>query len=272
VRGTTSILNSALKHANTVKRVVLTSSFVAVFEWVTEPRVFTEKNWNNAAMEAVKTKDPAPDAFTVYSASKALAEKAAWEFVAAHKSEISWDLVALNFPWIFGASHPLFAISSLTTDYLQPSISPAATVKDINSSQREIYDTLSGARTAEQLRGQGTWVHVAVAAESHVRATHASNAGGERIIVSAGNFFYQDFRKLHIPVPTFHSKTLTDTTRNTSRSGSGAWDPESAARRARINEGHRICLQYRVEKIRGAAWIASSDTSERSGEGIGGGL
>ena len=219
MRGTTSILNSALKHTNTVKRVVLTSSFVAVFEWVTEPRVFTEENWNNAALEAVKAKDSVPDAFTVYSASKALAEKAAWEFVAAHKSEISWDLVALNFPWIFGASHSFSAVFSLTTECLQPSISPAATVKDINSSQREIYDTLSGARTAEQIRGQGTWVHVAVAAESHVRATHAANAGGERIIVSAGNFFYQDLRKLHIPVPAFHSKELTDTTCKTSRSG-----------------------------------------------------
>jgi hypothetical protein len=38
----------------------------------------------------------------MYMASKTLAEKAAWEFVAAHKSEISWDLVAINPPYIFG--------------------------------------------------------------------------------------------------------------------------------------------------------------------------
>jgi nucleoside-diphosphate-sugar epimerase len=77
VRGTTSVLHSALKHGSAVKRVVLTSSFVAVFELVTEPRVFTESNWNDAAMEGVKTKGSAADAFTIYSASKALAEKAA---------------------------------------------------------------------------------------------------------------------------------------------------------------------------------------------------
>jgi nucleoside-diphosphate-sugar epimerase len=88
--------------------VVLTSSFVAVFEWVTEPRVFTESNWNNAAMEAAKTKGAAADTFTIYSASKALAEKAAWEFVDVNKSKISWDLVALNPPWLFGASLPSF--------------------------------------------------------------------------------------------------------------------------------------------------------------------
>jgi nucleoside-diphosphate-sugar epimerase len=100
-------LNSVLKHGSTVKRVILTSSAVAVFEWVTVPQVFTESNWNNAAVEAVKAKDSAVDPFTVYMASKTLAEKAAWEFVAAHKSEISWDLVALNPVWIFGVSPPL---------------------------------------------------------------------------------------------------------------------------------------------------------------------
>ena len=41
-------------------------------------------------------------------ASKTLAEKAAWEFVDANKSKISWDFVAINPPWIFGASSLLF--------------------------------------------------------------------------------------------------------------------------------------------------------------------
>ena len=116
VRGTTSVLHSALKYGSSVKRVVLTSSFVAVFEWVPEPRVYTEENWNNAAIEAVKTKGSAADSFTVYSASKALAEKAAWEFVETNKSKILFDLVALNPPWIFGASVPFFANFSLTAN------------------------------------------------------------------------------------------------------------------------------------------------------------
>jgi nucleoside-diphosphate-sugar epimerase len=104
VQGTTSILNSALKHGNALKRVVLTSSFVSVFEQTEAPRVFTESNWNNASVEAVKTKGSGADPFTIYQASKTLAEKAAWEFVAAHSSEISWDLVAINPPWILGVS------------------------------------------------------------------------------------------------------------------------------------------------------------------------
>jgi hypothetical protein len=84
--------------------------------------------------------------------------------------------------------------------HTQPSLSPAPKVDDINTSQRQIYDTLTGARTGEQLRGQSNYVYVSVAAEAHVRATHAAAAGGERIIVSSGYFFYQDFRKfLFIP-------------------------------------------------------------------------
>ncbi|KAI0245434.1 hypothetical protein BJV78DRAFT_1263392 [Lactifluus subvellereus] len=159
VRGTTSILNSVLKHGSTIKRFILTSSAVAALEQSPTPRVFNETDWNNAAVEAVNAKGSAAGPF----------------FVSAHKSEISWDLVAINPPYIFG-----------------PSLTPAPTIDDINTSQREIYDTLSGARTGGQLQNQSNWVHVAVVAEAHVRATHAAPAGGERIIVISGLFFYQD--------------------------------------------------------------------------------
>jgi nucleoside-diphosphate-sugar epimerase len=175
VRGTTSILNSALKHGSTLKRVILTSSVAAVREETTVPRAFNESNWNNSAVEAVKTKGSEVGSVGIYLASKTLAEKAAWEFVATHKSEISWDLVVINPPLVFG-----------------PSLSPAPTVDDINTSQHEIYDTLTGARTGAQLQAQGNWVHVSVASEAHVLATHAVAAGGQRIIVKSGPFFFQD--------------------------------------------------------------------------------
>jgi nucleoside-diphosphate-sugar epimerase len=108
VKGTTSILNSALKHGSTVKRFVLTSSSVAMLEITTVPRTFTESFWNNASVEAVKTKGSAAGPYSLYMASKTLAEKAAWEFVAEHQSEISWDLVSINPAYIFGASSFLF--------------------------------------------------------------------------------------------------------------------------------------------------------------------
>ena len=89
---------------------MLTSSIVAIREPTTVPRVFTESDWNNVDVEAVKTKGSAAGSVAVYYfASKSLAEKAAWDFVAAHKAEIAWDLVSLNPPYIFGAS---FSFSS----------------------------------------------------------------------------------------------------------------------------------------------------------------
>jgi hypothetical protein len=46
-------------------------------------------------------------------------------------------------------------------------------------------------------------VHVAVAAEAHVRATHTAITGGQRIIVKSGPLFYQDLRTLYTRFPCF---------------------------------------------------------------------
>ncbi|KAF8270658.1 NAD(P)-binding protein [Lactarius quietus] len=149
VKGTTTILNSTLKHGTGVKRIVLTSSLAAVREADPRPRNYDETNWNKPPSLRWRT----------------LAERAAWEFVDKHKSELAWDLVVLNPPFVFG-----------------PSLSPAPTINDINT--RADWRAVTG---------QGNWVHVSVVGDAHVRATHAAAAGGERIIVSSGYFFFQDF-------------------------------------------------------------------------------
>ncbi|KAI0262300.1 ribonuclease H2 non-catalytic subunit-domain-containing protein [Gloeopeniophorella convolvens] len=59
-----------------------------------------------------------------------LAERVAWDFVAQHGTAVTWDLVALNPPLI---------------DIFGPSLSPALTIVDIGTSQRELYDLLAGA-------------------------------------------------------------------------------------------------------------------------------
>ena len=102
MRGTTSILNSALKHGTGVRRIVLTSSVAAIRENGPTPRNFDETNWNNAAVTEVESKGSAAGPTLIYLASKTLAERAAWEFVAAHKAELAWDLVAINPPMIYG--------------------------------------------------------------------------------------------------------------------------------------------------------------------------
>ncbi|KAF8270660.1 hypothetical protein EI94DRAFT_1698641 [Lactarius quietus] len=180
VRGTTAILNSALKHGTGVKRM---SSPPRRERYAS----YDETDWNDAAVAEVETKGSAAGPIMIYLASKTLAERAAWEFVEKHKAELAWDLVVLNPPWIFGVHR-----STLVPIPCTAVSRPAPTINDINTSQREIYDTLAGARTGEQLRDQGNWVHVSVVADAHVRATHGAAAGGERIIVTSGYFFYQD--------------------------------------------------------------------------------
>ena len=118
-------------------------------------------------MEAVKTKGSAAGPFIIYCASKTLAEKAAWEFVTAHNSEIS--------------------------------------------------------------------CHVAVAAEAHVRATHAAAAGGQRIVLRSGPFFYQDIRESHNP-PFLPFVFEADEHVKLSYCSSGARYPECATWRAKLNE------------------------------------
>jgi nucleoside-diphosphate-sugar epimerase len=104
VRGTASVLDSALKHGSTLKRVILTSSVAADQEDTAAPRVFAEGNRNHSAAKAAKTKGSAAGPVTIHLASKTLAEKVAWKFVAAYGSQISWDLVVLNPLSMFGVS------------------------------------------------------------------------------------------------------------------------------------------------------------------------
>ncbi len=85
VSGTLAVLEAAL--ANSVQRAVLTSSFAAVSD---EPAgVFTEADWNT---KSSVTRNP-------YYYSKAAAEKAAWDFAAAHQV---FEMVVINPSYVLG--------------------------------------------------------------------------------------------------------------------------------------------------------------------------
>jgi NADPH-dependent methylglyoxal reductase len=80
IGGATGILNSALKSAGPqLESVVVTSSIAAVTNMARpKDHSFTETDWNDYVMEAVKMPDP--PAVLFYSASKNAAEKAVWEW------------------------------------------------------------------------------------------------------------------------------------------------------------------------------------------------
>ncbi|KAK8170764.1 hypothetical protein BC567DRAFT_230631 [Phyllosticta citribraziliensis] len=79
VIGTTGVLKSVKKHAPTVKKVVITSSFAAIVNpskgnW--PEHTYSEADWNPATLE-----DAHKDTTSAYRVSKTLAEKSAWDFV-----------------------------------------------------------------------------------------------------------------------------------------------------------------------------------------------
>ena len=98
IKGTENILRAAAKYCPSLKRVVLTSSDAAMYSNgdETNPKLsFNEGSWNNTKYE-----DALKDNVTAYYASKAFAEKAAWEFI--YSSRPQFDLVLINPSWVFG--------------------------------------------------------------------------------------------------------------------------------------------------------------------------
>ena len=108
VRGTTSILDSALKHQDTVKRVLVMSSCAAVVSLPLsgtqdKTMVLDEKDWNETSVQHVKEKGKNADSMHIYRASKVLAERAAWDLFEREKERgLVWDLITICAPWVFG--------------------------------------------------------------------------------------------------------------------------------------------------------------------------
>ncbi|APG64775.1 NAD-dependent epimerase [Tenacibaculum todarodis] len=90
IEGTQRALRFAKKAG--VKRVVLTSSLVAMFEDANKSINITEDTWTNTNAKNM----------TAYVKSKTLAEKSAWDFIKEQKGENRLELVVINPGGIWG--------------------------------------------------------------------------------------------------------------------------------------------------------------------------
>jgi dihydroflavonol-4-reductase len=149
VNGTLAMLRAAAQSPR-IKRVVLTSSMAAITD---EPdgRLLTEADWNDKSTLA---RNP-------YYFSKALAERAAWDFMAEHKP--GFDLIVIN---------PFMVVG--------PAMTP-----EINTSNQIFVDMAKGKYPAIMALEWG-FVDVRDVAQAHVRAIDATGAAG-RYICAAGN-------------------------------------------------------------------------------------
>jgi nucleoside-diphosphate-sugar epimerase len=152
--GTRNVLETAGR-TPTVKRVVLTSSVVAIYgdnvDIEQKPGgVFTEEDWNSTS-----SADHQP-----YPYSKTIAEKEAWS-IAGEQDQ--WDLVVVNPAWVFGPS-----VSSRTD-----SMSIGTMIQFGDGTYRtgvpELWNSIADVRDV---------------ASAHIKAGYRPEASGRHIIAS----------------------------------------------------------------------------------------
>jgi len=179
-QGTVELLESAAKAPN-VKRVVITSSTVTIVPPKSTPGyIYSEKDWNVESEKEVLTKGGAEAGpLHIYFASKTRAERAAWEFMEANKGKISFDLITLQPPWIFGPSiHEVSDVKNLNTSlaYVRNiALNPASVGKD----KEELTSSL------------GAFADVRDVANAHVLATRSTAASNDRITIAPDAFSRQ---------------------------------------------------------------------------------
>jgi len=137
-----------------VKRVVLTSSFAAIgYGHPPQQAPFNETNWT----------DPGGEKMTAYVKSKAIAERAAWDFIAKEGGKL--ELSVVNPVGVFGpVLGPDYSTSILLVQKLMDGAMPGAP---------QLY---FGA------------VDVRDVADLHIRAMTNPAAKGERFLAVAGDF------------------------------------------------------------------------------------
>ncbi|KAF5311861.1 hypothetical protein D9619_003774 [Psilocybe cf. subviscida] len=178
IQGTVGMLKSVTKNGPNVQRIVITSSFSAIMTPPSVPTTVSEADWNTTSEREVdeqQAQGALPNGQTIYRASKKLAESSAWEFYENIKSEVKWDLTTILPPFAFG---PPIHDTSLTS---------------LNASLALWYVVMSTPKPKELLAGSYLWIDVRDVALAHVLALEEPEAGGERIIVSAASYVWQEW-------------------------------------------------------------------------------
>ncbi|KAB5576336.1 hypothetical protein GE09DRAFT_1024462 [Coniochaeta sp. 2T2.1] len=171
ILGTTGILKSIKNHAPTVKRVVYTSAFAAVFNpfkgnW--PEHTYTEEDWNPMTYE-----QSLGDPISGYTGSKLLAERAAWDFMEREKP--NFTLSTLIPPFVFGpVLHGVSSFDALNT-----------------SNQFLASFILPGYREKFPFAGLYIWTDVRDLALAHVLAVEKEEAAGKRFLFVTGHFSYK---------------------------------------------------------------------------------
>ncbi|KAI3327089.1 NAD(P)-binding protein [Xylariaceae sp. AK1471] len=170
IGGCTAILEAAKRWGPNVERVVSTSSFGSIMDigkGKREGYTYNEADWNPLSYEeAAKA-----DGVVAYIASKALAERAMWDWMEKNKAEVNFTLATICPPWIFGP----YVYELRDTKHLSESVALLASM--IDAKEVLPFDV-------------GGYADVREVAEAHLRALEVSEAAGQRFVIGQ-NFSYQ---------------------------------------------------------------------------------
>jgi nucleoside-diphosphate-sugar epimerase len=174
ILGTTGILKSLKKHAPSVRRVVLTSSFASIFQANAGPNhVYSEKDWNSVTWEEALN-----NRSQVYRGSKTFAERAAWDFVENEKP--NFTLATIMPPLVLG-----------------PIVSYLNDLDSINTSSKTTLRLLKGEfKDGPISEDRSMWVDVRDVADAHVLALETDDAQGKRFFVVGGYYSNADIARI----------------------------------------------------------------------------
>ncbi|CAE6520424.1 unnamed protein product [Rhizoctonia solani] len=162
IEGTLGILRSVKARAPSVKRVIITSSFVAVADRSKGARpgyTYSEDDWSPVTPE-----QGLENVWIGYTASKILAERAAWSFVETEK--------------------PNFTITTLCPPFTYGPADQVTNIHDLNTSIAQIYAVFEG-KTLMPISGY-VWVDVRDIALAHVLAIESAAAANQRYLIAGG--------------------------------------------------------------------------------------
>lgn len=200
VKGTTSLLASALAHGTNVKRIIQLSSISAVHNrHASAQAVYTEKHWNDKSVQLCETEGKGASGGDKYDASKTLSERAAWEFVEKNKGAVKWDLVSVNPSLILGpALQEVESVEKLNTSlvFFFMSLLGPGDAKDTARFTTPSYVPfiLPPMRVLTYLFSGMSWVDIRDVADAVIAGLKVEQAGGERFIITESPYSWQDWR------------------------------------------------------------------------------
>lgn len=183
VEGTKNALNAIKAYGKNVKKVVVTSSYAAMFDHTREndpTQRVDESSWNNLTWEQAKENPLAG-----YVASKAFAERAAWDFVKEEKPQ--FKLITVNPVYVFGPQN-------FKED-----------VKGTLNTSAEIINGLLKLKQGDPIpEYNGLYIDVRDVAKAHLVAFENPAAEGQRLMLADQRFNSQQVLNiLHAKFPEF---------------------------------------------------------------------